>query len=1609
MKNKSINSLSLRKLVLSALVAGPLAVLPSSLWALPSIASGNLSTTPNVTATQTSGSSLLITAPDKSVLTWSSFNILTNESVTYTLPSTTSSVLNSVTGGATGIDGKILSNGNVWILNPAGITISANANIQVGGFYASTVNDPTAALLFGATGTFSPTATTAVAPTNNITVIGGSSIVAEGPGNAVNLYGKSVDIQGGGANGIFGNLFVGAYAGGVVTVGGTGTVVIGQVGVPAAGGNLTILSNGGDMTFGSVGATGVQVAGNAVLLDSTISTVAGANSGTIKGTAGAIKMNTGTGSLDIAQNTSTLTANAGAGTFAKDITLKGNYNTVGASGANVSINNTGTNDLVLSNLIATGTLTATNPTLTPGGSISTSGNAASVAGNISLTAGGNTVTSSKSITFTGTGNLTFGTLANASTATITGDADISLPAALATGINRNISVTTTGGKITTGTISSASTINLVATSDINLAGNIQGAGSKLNITSSAGKITSAAISADTSGTISAAGDITLGVVNLTGGVTTVTSGGNFVMTSMSQTSNGGGLTLTAPGSITIGAIQSANSATSLTSTGGNIVLTGNLATNNGGLTLSANTISLTGNLSSNNGSISVVAPNSVTLTGNLSTRNGGVTVSGSSFTLTGALSTNNAAVNMTTTSGDLAVGGTITLGTTGATSGNGQGNITLTSANNLTVTGAVTLNAGPSTSQTSTGNFATTAAGTTTFGSTITQNFAAGNITITSGSNIAITGAITNNKALTLSSTSGTISFASIVSSATGTVNLIDGGDLAVSAPVTAGGRLNLTSTAGKITQTAVITATGTTTITTPGDITLNSANLLGQVAVIGGSNTNINNAQALTIATGTATTGPATFTVSAGGIALGAAASDSLAFGNTLKLDTSAGATLAITTTANTVKVFGNVTAITNGGAVTLGGAPNSEAGRYEFGAVNATTGLGNVIVTENTTLNLGAITTTGTLTAKSLGGDIVNSGKLAVTGLTTVSSGNFFTQGNVTLNNATNALIGQINVNNANNFSVTNTLDTTVGSGSVTADGRGITGAASATVLANKALTFVSNPGGGYGTIGANATGAVTIGTGGTPIAGNLTLQNFVVSGTGVVSVVDQGVLSLGSGIAITTTGTTTFKSVLGAGVYNSIVDTGTGISITGPVSLIADGNISLTKSGHSFGPISLSTLAVDPAANIGNITLTSAGTVTLDQVSTAGTNGSLTVVSTGGDILQKAVTGSIVVATAAGSTNAITFSAPAGAVTLSNPAGTNNFAPGVSLTAKNDSTVKQSAANLALGNVTVGSGALTVDTSAVAGKTISQIAGTKINVYGNPTFKTQSAAITLTNSGNNFGGLTLDSSTGGGANIAITEGLTMNLRSVLTGTGGLTATSELAGIIQTGTSPINTGGVAKFTTSGANTINLNTATNTFTGGVAVVTGTGGNATIVDSGATTTLAAGTSVGGALTVTNSNAAGLITQSGAANVTGLASFIASGTNGRFALTNIGNTFGSLKLTNASTATGSTQVYQSNTLTLAGGSNVSGPATLASISGDVTTSGASATDFSTFNSSLLLQSNNGNVVLVTPIIVKGGLTVFAAGLKNLGVETMGYLYAIQPTILPNTTGYTPPTP
>jgi filamentous hemagglutinin family protein len=83
----------------------------------------------------------IVRATDRSVIHWESFDLAQEESIYFDLPAACSAVLNRVLSTkASAIHGSIASNGQVLLLNPAGILVGKEAVIDVGGWIASTLD-----------------------------------------------------------------------------------------------------------------------------------------------------------------------------------------------------------------------------------------------------------------------------------------------------------------------------------------------------------------------------------------------------------------------------------------------------------------------------------------------------------------------------------------------------------------------------------------------------------------------------------------------------------------------------------------------------------------------------------------------------------------------------------------------------------------------------------------------------------------------------------------------------------------------------------------------------------------------------------------------------------------------------------------------------------------------------------------------------------------------------------------------------------------------------------------------------------------------------------------------------------------------------------------------------------------------------------------------------------------------------------------------------------------------------------------------------------------------------------------------------------------------------
>jgi len=127
----------------SAYIAGIASFLffsTTNVYALPQdgvVAGGNVTiSTPNAGSMQINQSS------QQGIVNWQSYNVGQTEHVHYQQPNASSITLNRVNpnNGPAQIYGSITANGQVWLVNPAGVWFGPSAHVDVGGLIASTAD-----------------------------------------------------------------------------------------------------------------------------------------------------------------------------------------------------------------------------------------------------------------------------------------------------------------------------------------------------------------------------------------------------------------------------------------------------------------------------------------------------------------------------------------------------------------------------------------------------------------------------------------------------------------------------------------------------------------------------------------------------------------------------------------------------------------------------------------------------------------------------------------------------------------------------------------------------------------------------------------------------------------------------------------------------------------------------------------------------------------------------------------------------------------------------------------------------------------------------------------------------------------------------------------------------------------------------------------------------------------------------------------------------------------------------------------------------------------------------------------------------------------------------
>jgi len=1153
---------NLRKLVNASLVAAPALAIPASVWGiipsttLPTVSGSNLAdlASKSILSYQQAGATLNISITNGStnnILTWGDFNIGSAANVTFNQTNASSAILNKVTGvSASQIDGSIISNGRVLLLNPNGITISSTAQINTSGFVASTINDTDADSVFTATNDLSYTGATA----GDLTVSGAAITVNGGKGSVV-LAGKNINA----AATVTGNLSVNSlHTGSAITLG--------------------ALTVSGDLNVKSYGAAIGSTAAIDLKGDATLST--GGNLGN-----GAVSL-TGNVTFSNADKTQTLNVDtAGQYNLAKQaVTVNGAGNvleTVKVNGAATTLVSSGDIDLSTSSV---STLDVTS-----GGKLTNSG-AVSATGAVGLTA-------ATSINFQGGSDIVFSTLSSPMI-TVVSSGMITLPFIFPA---TDVSITSTGDTVVlTQGIYNTGTLTINTAKDFTLSreiGNSTGHPDKV-IINSGGEFIGASnweINATTSVAITAAGDLSFSGTVVAPKLTAISTGGSITQLAGLTVADA---TFNAANAITL---NGANDFTTVTlqngSTSSAVALTDiNAVTVKGANTVGATTVTAGGTISLGSAATdSLVFANKLTLAGS-----SGIDVAGVA---------KNIAV-----SGDLVFGANInnvSLATSGSSFGTVKGTVALdatvvestdldlgaltvgrdliarSTAGNITNSGVVNVTRYTYVSAGAVGAVKDI---------TLTQNNVFGNTIIigNDGTNTGIAGvvALKNTGAtdigaskvatsLTVTSggaitDSGVIETPTATFTATGNYITLDAG--------TKFDTVTLNSAGATLSETDAITVNGTQTgalsVAAAGNVSLNNISSTNSLTV----NTTGASAKTISDTTGTLNIFGSVSLVTKGGAVNILNASGANNFGG-ISINTASGAAAGADATFNESGVarFQTVTLGTDGSLTSTAGdgillrdnvdsisAKNvtltATRGWIDIkAAASAYTLTGSATYTAGTSITVGLGTTTGSIVATGAG-DV---------SLTNAAAGYTVSGANVAISNT--------GATKLNNVVASGTLGVT-STGAVTQNsGKTILAAGDLTVSAAGQAVTLANSGNQFGKV--SVTGASL------NIKEDTTLNLKTVSLTGALtaasldSIVNSGAVTVGAGTVTTLTAPNGISLTNAGNSFDqllvtttagdvSIVDSGSNLQINGGSSIVGAASFKNTASGtiSDFGVINV-----------------------------------------------------------------------------------------------------------------------------------------------------------------------------------------------------------------------------------------------------------------------------------------------------------------------------------------------------------------------------------------------------------------------------------------------------
>jgi filamentous hemagglutinin family protein len=983
---------SSRGLALRALSIGIAAALAAPMAGAQSLPTGGTAvTSPGGTAptisTNAGGDTMTVTSGGtRSLINWNTFDVAQGFTFNFNAGSSTDILLNRVIGSSLStINGTVVSNGNVWLLNPNGIAVGATGVFDVAGLMLST-GAITDADFFGADTTF------AISGANGaISVAQGARLSSSSSPGAIALIADAIT---------FGGTANAGTSGQTALVGARGVSVTFDANLDA----FTTLT----ITEGSGTATAVNVGGaSAFSGNKTVIAAAGMMDG-----AGNVLLNNGGGADTVAFNSGDIVlfaaANAGGGTSRNVLAAGGRTQQTGtatAGAASVQINgNVGsaTQDLDIrsagavdfststlqgrdvaigsSNSVTIGAATAQDDLVIRSQGITVNGLLTSGASNNAVDTDFSgaadylqttTLSGNDMSLYAETGLLTVNTAASVGDGYRIRGSDFAGAGVFTPnftfGIENTFVITDTAGGFTAGNLSSPGRLwievqnggNLDVTGPLTSTnGDVQlitSGGGNINL---GGNVTSGARSGSANEYVSLRSS---GAINQTAGIinTTLSTSGslyasaangislgqaNQFATAAFQNTGAGGILVRNAGSFTLTTLtpDSFNPTISGATTGsGNIDIE---ATN--GVTVAAVPVS------TGTGDIRLAAGN-VTLSGGPVTTGGGnIVVDGATalaagtttFTATGGTATFNGTIDgQAVDTGDLVVN---------ANGAAFNGNVGATNAlASLTVNGATTLNANT-----------VSAANAIDLDDLTVASTLAGNATLTTDGALTLAN-VTANHAGTLAGTGASVNVASFAGPDASLSLATTGGALSLGS-ATSGGTVTLTSAGGDIAIGTTVDATGNITVDSVGAVRANALRSSGGAVSV--------------TALGTV-----------GGSAPGTRMDVSAA--NEVSVDSSGAALLGTVTSTN-----GGITAVTNGLDVTTANAAGALSLNGGASGITLGTGAGT-----STSLNTGgALNVTGILTTNLLTGTA--GGGATLNGANQIAELGAFNTSSLSLNNA-------------------------------------------------------------------------------------------------------------------------------------------------------------------------------------------------------------------------------------------------------------------------------------------------------------------------------------------------------------------------------------------------------------------------------------------------------------------------------------------------------------------------------------------------------------------------------------------------------------------------------